>query len=480
MTAKSSLKNKSAQVQAEFRQRALFLLTNPDEKGRKRSQANVARILQVHPKTVEGWWKRYQATEAADPEKRLLEASANKRRGPKKETIESRFLLNKEQQDELQDLIVNQVPKDFKIDRCLWTRNSIRRVIKDKFKVEISLSGVGLYLDRFNMTFQRPKKCAIQRNRKKLDEWLTKTYPAIVKRAKKERALIFWEDETCIHQDTNWIGGWSPCGETPVVYRDNRARYGGYSMIGAISNKGALSFSIQEEAYNSQTFVEFLKKLMSDNKDRKLFVICDNVKFHHSKFVTEWLAGNKTIELFFLPAYCPDYNPIEFLNQILKIDLRQRAAMTHKESKKATEDKLKEMQADPKSVQACFGSVTCQYASAQAEVALTDAEANVRSVKQEQCDTKGSDDVPVGGQQNNVDGGRKAETSARSKVRVFAGGQTESKPDESAPESCEGQRLVENSDAVSGRGLGKTTQEQGKRRVSNAQKVVAKIRHKAG
>lgn len=475
MSAKPSLKNKPASVQAELRQRGLYLLTTLDEKGKKRTQAEVARMLNVHPKTVEGWWKRYLETDETDLEKRLQEASANKRRGPKAKTIKSRYLLSKEQQDELQDVIVNKVPKDFKIDRCLWTRNGIRRFIQDQYKVEISLSGVGLYLERFNMTFQRPKKCAIQRDKKKLEKWLTETYPAIARRAKKEKALIFWEDETCIHQDTNWIGGWAPCGNTPVVYRDNRARYGGYSMIGAISNKGALSFSIQEKAYNSQTFVEFLTKLGNDNKGRKLFVICDNVKFHHSEYVKEWLAKQKAIELFFLPAYCPDYNPIEFLNQILKIDLRQRAAMTHKESKKATEDKLKEMQADPKSVQACFGSATCQYASAEAEETLTEGEANERCVGNELNDSKDSDNVSDDGQQHSLGADRKGKASAKGKVRVSTRGRTRSKPDEGAPKSSEKNSSNQRSDAVSG-GLGKTAKKLGKRWVSSALNLVAKIR----
>ncbi|QZT36814.1 transposase [Halosquirtibacter xylanolyticus] len=52
---------------------------------------------------------------------------------------------------------------------------------------------------------------------------------------------------------------------------------------------------------------------------KKIFLILDNLKVHHSKIVKEWGSDNKNkIELFFLPSYSPDRNPDEFLNCDLK------------------------------------------------------------------------------------------------------------------------------------------------------------------
>jgi transposase len=48
----------------------------------------------------------------------------------------------------------------------------------------------------------------------------------------------------------------------------------------------------------------------------------DNLKVHHSKPVQEWLEENKDlIEVFYLPAHCPELNPDEYLNNDLKIQV---------------------------------------------------------------------------------------------------------------------------------------------------------------
>ena len=44
----------------------------------------------------------------------------------------------------------------------------------------------------------------------------------------------------------------------------------------------------------------------------KIHMILDNVRFYHAKLLQPFLDKNKDkIELVFLPAYSPDFNPIE-------------------------------------------------------------------------------------------------------------------------------------------------------------------------
>ncbi len=68
------------------------------------------------------------------------------------------------------------------------------------------------------------------------------------------------------------------------------------------------------ETFNGDVFVEFLKVLVNNAKGKKLFVILDNVSYHKSKVVQDWLALNsEKIELHFLPPYSPDLNAVEFV-----------------------------------------------------------------------------------------------------------------------------------------------------------------------
>jgi len=59
--------------------------------------------------------------------------------------------------------------------------------------------------------------------------------------------------------------------------------------------------------------IKFLSRLVKDCA-RKVFLILDNLRVRHSKQVKTWLEKHKDqIELFFLPAYSPEFNPDEYL-----------------------------------------------------------------------------------------------------------------------------------------------------------------------
>lgn len=67
-----------------------------------------------------------------------------------------------------------------------------------------------------------------------------------------------------------------------------------------------------EEVFNASTFQAFLQKIVNRYRNRKVFLIMDNAKYHHSNKLKPWLEDNMDkIELHFLPAYSPNLNPIE-------------------------------------------------------------------------------------------------------------------------------------------------------------------------
>ena len=73
-------------------------------------------------------------------------------------------------------------------------------------------------------------------------------------------------------------------------------------------------------------FIDFMKRLIKDAK-QKVFLIVDNLRVHHAKKVMEWLAQHKgEIEIFYLPAYAPEHNPDEYLNNDLKQTIRNKPA----------------------------------------------------------------------------------------------------------------------------------------------------------
>ena len=89
-------------------------------------------------------------------------------------------------------------------------------------------------------------------------------------------------------------------------------------MISAINSQGHIRFMVYQETMNQQRLIRFMERLVRTSQ-RKVFLILDNLKVHHGKLVTAWLEEHaEKIQVFFLPAYAPEYNPDEYLNHALK------------------------------------------------------------------------------------------------------------------------------------------------------------------
>ena len=92
-------------------------------------------------------------------------------------------------------------------------------------------------------------------------------------------------------------------------------------MISAISSQGNVRFMVYQETMNQQRLIRFMERLVRVSR-RKVFLILDNLRVHHGRFVAAWLERHaEKIKVFFLPSYAPEYNPDEYLNHALKISV---------------------------------------------------------------------------------------------------------------------------------------------------------------
>ena len=58
---------------------------------------------------------------------------------------------------------------------------------------------------------------ATQRDPQKIAAWLEQDYPSIAARAKREKAAIYWSDETGVCNQDQIGLGYAPKGQTPVL-----------------------------------------------------------------------------------------------------------------------------------------------------------------------------------------------------------------------------------------------------------------------
>jgi transposase len=235
----------------------------------------------------------------------------------------SGHLLTDQQQEETQRLISDKMPDQIKLPFALWTRKAISQLIRERYGVALAERTLTDYMKRWGFTSQKPMHRAFEHRPAEAHKWKAEIYPGIERRAKQEGAEILWGDETGVRNDDVRGRSFAKRGQTPIV-RVNNKRYG-RSIISAISNRGTMRWMVFKGAINVRLFRRFLERLIKNNK-RKTFLILDNLPVHHAKILQPWLAlCADRIELFFLPSYSPELNPVEVANADLKKNVTTKA-----------------------------------------------------------------------------------------------------------------------------------------------------------
>jgi transposase len=270
--------------------------------------------------------------------------------------------LSRDQEREVKNLIIDKTPDQLKFPFALWTRQAIKDLVRREYGIDMPIRTVGEYLSRWGFTPKKPVKKAREQKPEAVETWLKNEYPLIAKEAKKEKAEIFWGDETGIQNEANHVRGYAPQGTKPVLRIPSKKER--ISMLSAVNNEGKVRFMIFKESMTSSRLIDFIKRLIKDTR-RKVYLILDNLKAHHSKAVTRWLEKKKDyIRVFYLPPYCPELNPDEYLNN----DLKQRVhsgtqAITAKELKYKTESFMRQLLRRPHHVKKYFEHPAVRYAA---------------------------------------------------------------------------------------------------------------------
>ena len=262
-------------------------------------------------------------------------------------------VLSPEQEKEIQQIIIDKTPDQYKMRFMLWTREAISNLCQQLYRVKIPLRTVSNYLKRWGFTCQRPTKRAYFVDNVKVDHFMKKEYPAIAARAKREGAEIYWGDETGIDNREHYQRGFAPKGHPPVLPVESRKER--VNMLSAITNKGKVRFMMFEDSMNQKKLIEFMRRMIVDVR-AKVYLILDNLRSHHGKLVAAWLEKHKDrIEVFFLPPYSPELNPDEYFNHALKLDVHLGIAPRTKiEIRHKAESFVRRLQHDVDKVKAFF------------------------------------------------------------------------------------------------------------------------------
>src|SRR5450755_2671643 len=172
-------------TQEALRQRAVLLVEN----GATHMEAALA--VGVHRGTISRWYGAFRRNGASGIEK-----------GKRGRRVGDQLILTEGEARRVQGWIANKCPDQMQLPFALWTAQAARELIYKKFGKSLGLSTMQLYLKRWGFSAQKPLTRATQRDPQKIAAWLEQDYPSIAARAKRDKAVIYWSDETVF---ATWI-----------------------------------------------------------------------------------------------------------------------------------------------------------------------------------------------------------------------------------------------------------------------------------
>jgi transposase len=269
------------------------------------TEVELADLLGVSNVTISHWWTAYQA--------QGLDALPGGRTG---RPLGAGRLLSDEQARRIRQCIDVHSPQELNLPHALWTRRAVGDLIRAEFDIDLADRSVGTYLRRWGYTPKQPSRHAKRQDPDAVERWLLETYPAIERQAKRENAEILWTDELGVQADHHPGRGYARVGERATM--EVPAPHIRVNQIAAISNEGTAQFMTYQGSLTAAVFLVFLQKLI-EGASRKVLLIADGLQAHKTPAVEAWVAERSDrIAIFYLPAYSPEMNPVEYLNNDLK------------------------------------------------------------------------------------------------------------------------------------------------------------------
>jgi transposase len=180
--------------------------------------------------------------------------------------------------------------------------------------IKRSPTQIRAFLHKLGMVYQKTSQIPAKVSVVAQEKWKTEIFEPLLKKAQAtEIELVFVDSVHCV-LSVFLCFLWS---FTRIFVKSSpgRQRLNIVGAVNAISKK--ITFLTNTTTVNAQTLIEFLTLLRETYLKLPIYIILDNARYQHCKFVIEF-AATLDIHLVFLPPYSPNLNLIERLWKWLK------------------------------------------------------------------------------------------------------------------------------------------------------------------
>jgi transposase len=259
--------------------------------------------------------------------------------------------------------VTTSTPQDWGFETVLWTRPILAQLLGEWFDLEVSDSTVGRWLHELDLSPQQPVWQAREQDPEAVRHFVEEKFPRIVRLAQKLGAEIFFVDEFGYGAGEHAGRTWGPVGQPPVVTSTGQ-RFRCH-VLSAVSASGQLRFKVFERPIGAEQFLEFLRALVQGS-ERPVVVLADRHVIHRAGLVRQLMRPwRDRFKLFRLPAYSPEYNPVEEVpNELKNHVLGKKAFRTKADLKAKLYQALRSLQKKTQRIVSFFHKPTTAYAMA--------------------------------------------------------------------------------------------------------------------
>jgi transposase len=252
----------------------------------------VATCYDVTEKSVKNWVKRFESEgdDGLDDKPR----SGRPVRLPSEQAAELKALIEQDNQR-------------------VWTARHVWLTLMAMFAVCYSVKYLPEWLRKLGLSFHKAVQELIRKNTEKRRAWVQTKLPALFAAKIAEGWRIFFQDEVGFQTEGTLAYTWGPKGQSIEI--KNYGRHGRVNLLGAFElGTGVFYGVLTSFKVTAMRFRRFICHLKGEMRTDKILLICDNASFHKAKWLQDWFGQQAAwLRVEFLPAYSPDFNPIERL-----------------------------------------------------------------------------------------------------------------------------------------------------------------------
>jgi len=250
-----------------------------------------------------------------------------------------------------------------------WNSALIQRLIEREFGVLYRVPYVTELRHNLGFSHQKARFVSEHRDEAKRAQWRTVTWPALLRAARQQGALLLFGDEASCAQWGSLGYTWALRGQQPLVRTCGRRK--GHKVFGLIDYfSGRLFAHGHDGRFTAERHCAFLATVLAAT-DQPLVLVQDGARYHTAQDTQAFFAAHAArLTVCQRPSYSPDYNPIEHRWRNLKRKhTHNRSFPTFATLTEAVVAALASFQAHPAEVQQLIGTSLEQMA------ALAEAEA---------------------------------------------------------------------------------------------------------